>query len=549
MNPSTAVTSSNAVGKYIQRLDLGADPFAADFDSEYFYEGAMRRDSLDQLIHFSRFSDQTVVLTGSTGSGTSRLLDRMFDQLDQIIDYCYIDGEEGANPELILQILVEQLQLQLAPPYRIDDFIAVFLENPYIGIDSEPLLLVIDQAHFLSIESYSLLLTLLENSQRRISLLLVGEYQIEQLATLAGFSREKLKFLELCALTPVETGEFVLGLLCAVGYAGDQPLSRDQLGVLWEQSGGNIAEIIRLTPALLATEQAETTKKLQIRIPLAHAAAIVVLAIGLGLSYWYLGQDDKVKQAVANSDKNGPSMAIRKEFTDEAGNALPALSRSLEPIQNSNQQGVDSGDASAAGPIVNSGKNDEIRFPKVEVESQSIGTEKVTVDSPLDEDTVELAISDDEAPIIPPATAQNDAMKEELPAKTSGKSIVPLNPDVAVLIPPKESREEVTDLVVETFSAEDQRLLGLPVSDYMLQLTGSVDENRIKEFVKLHSRSISISYFETRLNDKPWFVAVTGPFRNRSLAVDAVKALPGELKKQNPWARSVSSIQTDIRSR
>jgi DamX protein len=548
MSPFTAVTSSKAVGTYIQRLDLGADPFTADFDSEYFYEGAMRRDSLDQLVHFSRFSDQIVVLTGNTGSGTSRLLDRMFDQLDQIIDYCDINGEEDSTPELIIEALVEQLQLQLTPPYRIDEFIAVFRENPYIGIDSAPLLVAIDQAHFLSIESYNLLLTILENTQRRIRLLLVGEYQIEQLSTLAGFSPEKLKVLELSALTSVETGEFVLGLLRAAGYAGDQPLSKDQIEVLWEKSGGNIAEIIRLAPALLETEKSAQTKKFQLRIPPAHSAAIVILALGLGLSYWYLGKDGSIEQAGAAQNSNGPSMVIRKEFTNDSEADLPAFSSSLpgsDSLDKAGQRNVELGVSSTTTSIVDPEEYTEIVLAKDMVESKSLDQMKIASDN----STVELAASNEEAKITPVSAAQDGEFKEKISVNDLAKAVVPIQSGPPVSTPEKTSENETSDRVVEAFSANDQRLLGLPASAYMLQLTGSVDEKRIKEFVKRNSGRVSIGYFETRLNNKPWFVAVTGSFKSRSLAVEAIKGLPSGLKKQNPWARSVSSIQNDIRSR
>ena len=60
---------------------------------------------------------------------------------------------------------------------------------------------------------------------------------------------------------------------------------------------------------------------------------------------------------------------------------------------------------------------------------------------------------------------------------------------------------------------------------------------------------MTIDYFETRLKNKPWFVAVTGPFGSRQLALEAIKSLPSGLKKQKPWARSVSGVQSDIRRR
>ena len=91
-------------GDYVRRLDLGADPFSHDFKCNYFFSGAMRQQVQEQLVHFSRFGDQVVVLTGSTGSGTSRLLDEVFEQLQDVMDYCDIDGELSASPRLCWQL-------------------------------------------------------------------------------------------------------------------------------------------------------------------------------------------------------------------------------------------------------------------------------------------------------------------------------------------------------------------------------------------------------------------------------------------------------------
>jgi len=550
MSPSTAAASDGKASAYIQRLDLGADPFSKNFDGEYFYDGALRRDVLDQLVHFSRFSDQVVVLTGSTGSGTSSLLDKMFDQLNQIMDYCDINGENVSTPEKILESLAEQLQLQLTPPYQIDEFISVFCENAYIGIDSEPLLVAIDQAHYLSIESFGLLLNLLEKSQRRIRLLLVGEYQIEQLSNLAGFTRDKLNVLELEALTPTETGEFVLGMLCSVGYAGDQPLSNDQLAILCERSGGNIAEIIRFTPALLETDSADERKPFVFRIPIVHLSAIVILIFTLGLSYWYLGSGDQEPPGSSIKNKSAPPMVIREEFAKEADNKTVGSPGkiAIPPTDKSSSRSSEVGDSPRA---VKSSGNIE-PMPSVSAADES---SKSTEQNKENEEVLgyereaEKVISDEKKT----AEIQGSMAAENLKGSSSTTEVlnqIELEKTVIGDSTPKKSGGNTGKItVVSTVSEYGQRLLEMPSTAYLLQLTGTVDEERIKKFLKQYSGRVSINYFETRLKNKPWFVAVTGPFDNRKLAIEAIERLPAGLKKQKPWARSVSGVQSDIRSR
>ena len=87
----------------------------------------------------------------------------------------------------------------------------------------------------------------------------------------------------------------------------------------------------------------------------------------------------------------------------------------------------------------------------------------------------------------------------------------------------------------------------MPTSAYMLQLLGTVEERRARNFVKQYVGRLPITYFETRLRNKPWFVVLAGPYDDREAAVAGVGALPQKLQLQKPWVRSVVGVQTDIR--
>ena len=59
----------------------------------------------------------------------------------------------------------------------------------------------------------------------------------------------------------------------------------------------------------------------------------------------------------------------------------------------------------------------------------------------------------------------------------------------------------------------------------------------------------SVYTFETILKGKPWYVAVTGPYRDKSAAFMAIGKLSPSLRNEKPWPRSVAGIQSDIRTR
>jgi len=512
------VSADETVAGYVRRLDLAADPFADDFESDYFYRGAQRQATLEQVVHFSRFSDHIVMLLGATGSGSSRLLDEMLAQLHQIMDCCDIDGEGESSPSSLLRSLAEQLQL-LGDVDSLDTFIATLDEYAYIGAESEPLLLAVDQAHFLPVESFELLLALVQRARGSIRLLFVGEYQSEQLAELAHYDRQQLKIFELPALTQEQTGDYILGLLAAAGYAGEQPLSADQLLVLQERSGGNIAEINTLAAALLSFDPVNEKRGFAIKIPIAHLAAIVILSATLGYVYWYLGLgEDREPQSVAA--------------------ALP-----VAKVQRHSDKGVEL----APTPEVANPEPDPAASLVVEKEVPAAVAEEPEPGAAV----AGVSTGEPRAPESIPAASDKLAQGSQGSIELTDAIAASALPVQAIIAAPLDGAHSKRIVAVSAPSAAatthrttaEQALLALPAASYMLQLTGSVSERRIQEFVEKYSHRLSLSYIELRRNGAPWYIALSAAEPSRQAAQAAVKALPEALRRQQPWVRSVASLQ------
>jgi len=515
------VSEDDTNAGYVRRLDLAADPFAAEFDSDYFYRGAQRQVTLEQVVHFSRFSEHIVMLLGATGSGSSRLLDEMLAQLHQIMDCCDVDAERESSPSMILRSLAQQLQFQ-GDIDNLDNFITTLDEYAYIGAESEPLLLAIDQAHFLPVESFELLLELVQRARGSIHLLFVGEYQCEQLAELAHYDRQQLKIFELPALTREQTGDYVLGLLAAAGYAGEQPLSADQLLVLQERSGGNIAEINTLAAALLSFEPGAEKKGFGIKIPVAHLAAIVILSVTLGYVYWYLGiGEDSVPQPVK------AALPVAKESVVNNGaelTAVPEILGSEQSPQSSSSIVVVGQELTPAHPLA------EDTDPAV----ASVAVSTVAASTVKSDELVSI-----------PTTAQDLVQGTVEPAEVTNVELLP-----AVAVPTAPLVGDKPGLVVAVapastarHSSAEQALLELPAAFYMLQLTGSVSERRIQAFVEKHNPQLALSYIQLRRKGAPWYVALSAAEPSRQAAEQRVKSLPEALRGQQPWVRSVASLQ------
>lgn len=97
---------------------------------------------------------------------------------------------------------------------------------------------------------------------------------------------------------------------------------------------------------------------------------------------------------------------------------------------------------------------------------------------------------------------------------------------------------------------EDERdLLALPAESYVLQLFGARDIERVTDFVRTAAPAFRIYLFETRLQGKPWHVAVSGPYRDAAHARLAEADLPAALRVAKPWPRPQQDISRAILSR
>jgi DamX protein len=557
---------TEASAQYVQRLDLGEDPFSADFVGDYFYSGASRRQLLDQVAHLSRFGDHVVVLVGSAGSGKSRLLDATFDRLQALMDCCHINAEMVSTPEGLLETLAEQLRLHLDAPVSKSDFLLALETCSGDTTQSEPVLIAIDQAQFLELESYEWLLDLFNRAQGLIRLLIIGEYQVEQLAQLAGFVGGRTKILEIEPLTISEIDDYLMGLLASVGYAGNQPLDSDQLAVLREQSQGQIGEINKLMPSLLNDGASQPPKSFEFAIPTAHLSAVAILLTALVISYFYHGADEVGEQP--NDLKEVAARPKPSQKTIPIENPITAQSK-----KTSEQVSVDKPKLTSAPTprftqvkSVQSQADDELTMPSVKAPpapSLVLVREKTNRKSPTDK-AIDEPIAKDEliAKDKPAAKDKSVAKKVEVVARSEPEPATkypvaePARKDEAKPAIAKEAKtpkkmvaSKKTKPTAASGSPRERRVMDLPVSSYMLQLLGSVEEKRSREFVKRYVGRLSITYVEVRRKGKPWFIVLSGPFDDRAAALKAIGNLPDTLQRQKPWARSVAGIQKDIQSK
>jgi septal ring-binding cell division protein DamX len=83
-------------------------------------------------------------------------------------------------------------------------------------------------------------------------------------------------------------------------------------------------------------------------------------------------------------------------------------------------------------------------------------------------------------------------------------------------------------------------------SKYTLQLLGTQNVDKLKQFIKQHQLRGKVVYYHTRRDNQDWYALVYGVYPKNTDARTAVNELPPRLKKLAPWVRNFSAIHAEM---
>jgi len=148
------------------------------------------------------------------------------------------------------------------------------------------------------------------------------------------------------------------------------------------------------------------------------------------------------------------------------------------------------------------------------------------------------AAADPVTPAVPaPAPAPEPQLPEPEPAPVE-PSPRPAPPPVAEPAPPVTApAPAVADLT------GDRNWLARQNRDHLtIQLVAAADLAGAQRYVEQHQLS-GIRYIQTRSNGRDFVVALAGSFTNRAAAEQALRNLPAAVRADQPWIRSLGSVQ------
>jgi DamX protein len=121
-------------------------------------------------------------------------------------------------------------------------------------------------------------------------------------------------------------------------------------------------------------------------------------------------------------------------------------------------------------------------------------------------------------------------------------------PTVTSPAPKLENNPEQPD--TQATAVKDQNwLLQQSPETFTIQLLGAYDATLLQKFYQTYALS-QLAVFQTRYQNRDWYVLVTGIYANREQAQQGLDALPNDLKKATqPWIRSMATIHGQINKR
>lgn len=155
-----------------------ADPFKRTPDIDFYYPTRVHQQLLDSLSYFSQSDDDFFVITGESGTGKTLTIRKFMSELPSNFLCSYILFPNLSAEELLVTIL-EGFGIKLEQPYTTNDLyyrIKEFILQ--LSVEDKQLLLVIDEAQNLPVESFEALrmLTNIEtDSKKLVKVIMLGQ--------------------------------------------------------------------------------------------------------------------------------------------------------------------------------------------------------------------------------------------------------------------------------------------------------------------------------------------------------------------------------------
>ncbi len=301
---------------YLGYFNLQQAPFTPVVDDAFFFADPAISQRLEMLRHLVRYSDLLLLVVGELGSGKTTLLQQFLLSSGEQTHLCRVDGEYGMDTGRLLERIAAGFGLPSEPRNT-----AELAESLGHIAGNQPFLLLIDDAHRLSMEALTALLELAEREGpggRLLRIVLFCEPSINELLAdpaIAPLRDRITQTMEMPLLTEEQTAAYLVHRMRVAGLRGESPFSAKLVKMIHKGAGGNPARINELAHQALMEISGEEPRRTPLAllasggsgIPPAGIAAAVVLVLLLPL--WLLfsgGEEEKGMEQRASREVTLP---------------------------------------------------------------------------------------------------------------------------------------------------------------------------------------------------------------------------------------------------
>lgn len=510
------MTSFSAPETYLDSYGFTHDPFAARVPGFKFFP-AQRKPVLGQLHHLARYSQLLLVVTGPQGSGKSLLRQALAASSNKQSVQCVVVtpgvGQEDATGQI-----ARALGASGSSPA------SIMAQVGQATLNGQEIYLLVDDAERVDDQALRLLLSMAAGGpEGRAHVFLFGGAELVVRFEALEVDSESFHVIELQPYTQSETRAYLAQRI--EGAGGDpQCLSDDQVERIHELSGGwpgGINRVAReeLIAACEVEESSGTKKRPPLSLPWKHIVGAVVVLAGIALAFVLQGPAEDVRQPQTTTlaleplpVQASPEPSAQSPLAPPMAEPRPvmreplAASTAVEPVAPVMEEGLAQRSGTAAAPRVEPGVSSSMAPP-----SQAANAEPTPTPTPTPRPA---------APVTPapPAAAPKVSAPAPAPAPSGSVASAP---------------------------AAGNWYLAQPGGNYVLQVLGTRSEQTAQAILRQHGSAYR--YYMKSHEGRPLYVVTYGSFPSQQAARAAVRDLPASLQQGSPWARSLASVQQEIK--
>lgn len=526
---------------YLSYYGLQQEPFS---DSGAFFGGAGRQEALDQVQHYCQFSSGAIVLEGRPGLGKSLLLQQLAQLHPSALPLSFVAAPVTASAEQILSSLATELGMPLPEDNSAGAMASQLRHQLQVG--GQQALIIIDDAHNLGDQVLSALLSLLQGQEpgaKSSNLVLAGDNGLATRLDSFELVDILINDVQLLELSLAETGDYIARRLEQAGFDGDMPFSAEELDQLWRESKGCPGAINKLAEHLLVSKLYRRPAKTS-GLPMGHMMLAVALLAVLIFSYLYkdvlLGGSELEPEDQLAHAAEGLVGASASAFADDtvdtvdSGGGAGEVKSAAAPSQSSADTAEQIGDrqASELKDVVASMAAAQLGQPG---EGAGLGG----VVSPVSSAKVQAQAK---APMVDIGLPVKTIVDQKKKSAGLDKKLVQAATVIAKVNSAPDPGPE-PDLDDDTISADEEYLLALDETDFVLQLLAAPSRQGARQAVAAMANRGQVRVYPRSKYGKTWYVLVLPGFNSGADARRAAKTYNSDV-----WPRNVSHVHQDIKA-